>query len=106
MNSPWVGACSYTNSQFDQVRPLSPDVRRRTESLQSLDRTSARTSSRSIARPMVVMLTLVATPGRALAGLGLVALGLPVYAHYARRLGAEQAASWLGGEERVEERGG
>ena len=29
--------------------------------------------------------TFVATPGRALAGFGLVALGLPVYAYYARR---------------------
>lgn len=29
--------------------------------------------------------TLVTTPGRALAGLGLIALGLPVYAYYARR---------------------
>jgi basic amino acid/polyamine antiporter, APA family len=30
--------------------------------------------------------TLFAMPGRALAGLGLIALGLPVYAYYARRL--------------------
>lgn len=30
--------------------------------------------------------TLVATPGRAIAGLGIIALGLPVYAWYARRL--------------------
>jgi basic amino acid/polyamine antiporter, APA family len=29
--------------------------------------------------------TLMTTPGRALAGLGLIALGLPVYAYYARR---------------------
>jgi APA family basic amino acid/polyamine antiporter len=42
--------------------------------------------------------TLIATPGRALAGLGLVLLGLPVYAYYARRLGAEQPAQWLGEE--------
>jgi hypothetical protein len=30
--------------------------------------------------------TLIATPGRALAGLGIAALGLPLYAYYARRL--------------------
>ena len=40
--------------------------------------------------------TLVATPGRALAGLGLIALGLPVYAHYARRLPPDDPADWLG----------
>ena len=39
--------------------------------------------------------TLLATPGRALAGLGLVALGLPLYAYYARRLPASRAADWL-----------
>jgi APA family basic amino acid/polyamine antiporter len=42
--------------------------------------------------------TLVATPGRALAGLGLVATGLPVYAYYARRPGAAETPEWLGGD--------
>ncbi len=39
--------------------------------------------------------TLVATPGRAVAGLGLIALGLPVYAYYARRLPPDDPARWL-----------
>jgi APA family basic amino acid/polyamine antiporter len=39
--------------------------------------------------------TLVATPGRALAGLGIVALGLPVYAWYARRLPASRPEDFL-----------
>jgi len=43
--------------------------------------------------------TLVATPGRALAGLGLIAVGLPVYAFFSRRPAAAQTPSWLGGEE-------
>ncbi len=42
--------------------------------------------------------TLVATPGRALAGLGLIAVGLPVYAYFSRRAGALETPSWLGGE--------
>lgn len=40
--------------------------------------------------------TLIATPGRALAGLGIVALGLPFYALYARRLPPLQPEDWLG----------
>jgi APA family basic amino acid/polyamine antiporter len=40
--------------------------------------------------------TLFATPGRALAGLGLIALGLPVYAYYNRRLPPDDPADWLG----------
>ena len=43
--------------------------------------------------------TLVATPGRAVAGLGLIAAGLPVYAYFGRRLGAAKTGDWLGGEE-------
>jgi APA family basic amino acid/polyamine antiporter len=42
--------------------------------------------------------TLVATPRRAVAGLLLVAAGLPIYAYYNRRLGADDPASWLGEE--------
>ncbi len=39
--------------------------------------------------------TLIATPGRALAGLGLVALGLPLYAYYSRRLPPSRPEDWL-----------
>ena len=34
--------------------------------------------------------TVVATPGRALAGLGIIALGFPVYAYHIRRLPADR----------------
>ncbi len=40
--------------------------------------------------------TLIATPGRALAGLGGVALGLPIYWYYARTLPPERPEDWLG----------
>jgi basic amino acid/polyamine antiporter, APA family len=43
----------------------------------------------------LTMNTLVATPGRALAGVGIVALGLPVYAYYARRLPPSRPEDWL-----------
>ncbi len=39
--------------------------------------------------------TLIATPGRALAGLGIVALGLPLFAWYARILPASRTEDWL-----------
>jgi APA family basic amino acid/polyamine antiporter len=39
--------------------------------------------------------TLIATPGRALAGLGIVGLGLPLYAYYARRLPPSRPEDWL-----------
>ncbi len=39
--------------------------------------------------------TLLATPGRALAGLGVVALGLPLYAYYARHLPPSRPEDWL-----------
>jgi APA family basic amino acid/polyamine antiporter len=39
--------------------------------------------------------TLIVTPGRALAGLTVVALGLPVYAWYARRLPSPRIEDWL-----------
>jgi APA family basic amino acid/polyamine antiporter len=46
-----------------------------------------------LATAWLVATTLVATPGRALAGLGLISLGLPVYALLARRLGPPPAAA-------------
>jgi len=39
--------------------------------------------------------TLIATPGRALAGLGIAALGLPLYAYYARRLPPNRPENWV-----------
>jgi basic amino acid/polyamine antiporter, APA family len=39
--------------------------------------------------------TLIATPGRALAGVGIIALGLPLYAYYARRLPPSRPEDWL-----------
>lgn len=39
--------------------------------------------------------TLIATPWRALAGLGIVALGLPLYAVYARQLPPSRTEDWL-----------
>ena len=39
--------------------------------------------------------TLLTTPGRALAGLGIVALGLPFYAWYARDLPSPRTEDWL-----------
>jgi basic amino acid/polyamine antiporter, APA family len=39
--------------------------------------------------------TFIATPGRALAGLGIIALGLPVYAFFARRLPPARPEDWL-----------
>jgi APA family basic amino acid/polyamine antiporter len=40
--------------------------------------------------------TLVATPGRAAAGLALILSGLPVYAWYARRAGPTDISHWMG----------
>ena len=40
--------------------------------------------------------TLLVTPGRALAGLGVVALGLPLYWYYARHLPRSRSEDWLG----------
>jgi basic amino acid/polyamine antiporter, APA family len=39
--------------------------------------------------------TLLATPGRALTGIGIVALGLPLYSYYARRLPPSRREDWL-----------
>ncbi len=46
--------------------------------------------------------TLLATPGRALAGLGVVALGFPLYWYYARRLPPARAEDWLEGKDPVD----
>jgi APA family basic amino acid/polyamine antiporter len=46
-----------------------------------------------VATVWLVVSTLIATPGRALAGLGLIALGLPVYALFTRRAGRESGAA-------------
>ena len=43
--------------------------------------------------------TLVALPGRSLAGLGLIALGLPVYAYYVRGRPPSRMEDWLDNDE-------
>jgi len=43
--------------------------------------------------------TLLAMPGRSLAGLGLIALGLPVYAYYARGRPPSRVEDWLDNDE-------
>lgn len=48
-----------------------------------------------LATAYLMINTLLATPGRALAGLGIVALGLPLYAYYARRLPPNRPEDWL-----------
>ena len=48
-----------------------------------------------LATACLMINTLLATPGRALAGLGIVALGLPLYAYYARRLPPSRPEDWL-----------
>jgi APA family basic amino acid/polyamine antiporter len=48
-----------------------------------------------LATAYLMINTLLATPGRALAGLGIVALGLPLYASYARRLPPSRPEDWL-----------
>jgi APA family basic amino acid/polyamine antiporter len=42
--------------------------------------------------------TFISTPGRALAGIGIVALGLPIYFYYSRRLPEARPENWLGQE--------
>jgi APA family basic amino acid/polyamine antiporter len=46
--------------------------------------------------------TLVATPGRAMAGLAIIAAGLPVYWWYARRLPPARMETWFEPESREE----
>jgi basic amino acid/polyamine antiporter, APA family len=48
-----------------------------------------------LATAYLMINTLLATPGRALAGVGIVALGLPLYVYYARRLPRSRPADWL-----------
>ena len=55
-----------------------------------------------LATACLMINTLLATPGRALAGLGIVALGLPLYAYYARRLPPSRPEDWLAEKETAE----
>jgi APA family basic amino acid/polyamine antiporter len=48
-----------------------------------------------LATAYLMINTLLATPGRAVAGLGIVALGLPLYAYYRRRLPPSRPEDWL-----------
>jgi APA family basic amino acid/polyamine antiporter len=48
-----------------------------------------------LATAYLMINTLLATPGRALAGVGIVALGFPLYAYYARRLPPGRPEDWL-----------
>jgi APA family basic amino acid/polyamine antiporter len=48
-----------------------------------------------IATVYLMINTLLATPGRALAGVCIIALGLPLYAYYARRLPPSRPEDWL-----------
>jgi len=48
-----------------------------------------------LATAYLMINTLLATPGRAFAGLGIVALGLPLYAYYRRRLPPSRPEDWL-----------
>lgn len=48
-----------------------------------------------IASVYLLINTLIATPGRAIAGLAIIAIGIPVYAWYARGKPAKSAEEWL-----------
>jgi len=52
-----------------------------------------------LATAYLMINTLLATPGRALASVGIVALGLPLYAYYARRLPPSRPEDWVGARE-------
>jgi APA family basic amino acid/polyamine antiporter len=43
--------------------------------------------------------TLLATPGRAIAGLAIIALGLPVYFYYSRRIGPSKMEDFLSADQ-------
>ncbi len=51
-----------------------------------------------IATAYLMVNTLIATPGRALAGLAIIALGLPVYWYYARDKPPAQLEDWMHGD--------
>jgi APA family basic amino acid/polyamine antiporter len=51
-----------------------------------------------VATAYLLVNTLVATPGRALAGLGLIAAGVPAYTYFTRR-GGDDTGAWLGLDE-------
>jgi APA family basic amino acid/polyamine antiporter len=42
--------------------------------------------------------TMITSPLRSLAGLGLIAIGMPVYWHYHRKLGPAATRDWSDGE--------
>ena len=52
-----------------------------------------------IATAYLMANTLMTTPGRALAGVGIVALGLPIYAWYSRNLPPAKPEDWLAAKE-------
>ena len=52
-----------------------------------------------LATAYLMINTLIATPGRALAGLGVVALGLPVYAYYSRGQAPSRPEDWFAEKE-------
>ena len=52
-----------------------------------------------LATAYLMINTLIATPGRALAGLGIVALGLPVYAYYSRGQAPSRPEDWFAEKE-------
>ena len=49
-----------------------------------------------LATVFLMINTFIATPGRALAGLGVVALGLPIYWYYSRGVPVKESRDWLG----------
>jgi hypothetical protein len=56
-----------------------------------------------LATVFLLINTLIATPLRALAGVGLIVAGLPVYAYFARRAGDLDSIRWLGSDEDAED---
>jgi APA family basic amino acid/polyamine antiporter len=52
-----------------------------------------------LAGAFLLVNTLMATSGRALAGLGLIALGLPVYLYFAPRATRLPAGNWFAAQE-------
>jgi APA family basic amino acid/polyamine antiporter len=52
-----------------------------------------------LATAYLMINTLIATPGRALAGLGIIALGIPVYMYFARDKPPAKLEDWMYGDE-------